>query len=91
MSESFNASTTAEEVAAQFLNQIKGKVVIVTGTTWGGIGAETARVIAGHGAQLVIVAGRKQSSLDETISKIKQDTPMPIFVHSFLISEASSL
>ncbi|KAG2177057.1 hypothetical protein INT43_007713 [Umbelopsis isabellina] len=75
MSESFNASTTSEEVAAKFINQIKGKVAIVTGTTWGGIGAETARVIASHGAQLVIVAGRKQSALDETIDKIKQETP----------------
>ncbi|KAJ2957934.1 hypothetical protein NQZ79_g6393 [Umbelopsis isabellina] len=75
MSESFNAFTTSSEVALKFINQIKGKVIIVTGTTWGGIGAETARIIASHGAQLVIVAGRKQSALDETIAKIRQETP----------------
>jgi hypothetical protein len=39
----------------------------VTGTTW--------EAIASHSAQLVIVAARKQSSSDETIDKIKQETP----------------
>ncbi|ORX64168.1 NAD(P)-binding protein [Basidiobolus meristosporus CBS 931.73] len=58
-----------------FSDSIKGKTVLITGATWGGLGAEAARVIAKYGAKLVIVAGRRQSSLDETIGKIKQETP----------------
>ncbi|KAH8551424.1 hypothetical protein BGW37DRAFT_520378 [Umbelopsis sp. PMI_123] len=40
-----------------------------------GLGAEAARVIAKHHAALVVVAGRKQESLDDTIQKIKAETP----------------
>ncbi|KAH8551425.1 short-chain dehydrogenase [Umbelopsis sp. PMI_123] len=71
----FGAKTEAEEVATYFENEIKGKTVLITGATWGGLGAEAARVIAKHHAALVIVAGRKQESLDDTIQKIKAETP----------------
>jgi NAD(P)-dependent dehydrogenase (short-subunit alcohol dehydrogenase family) len=69
----FGATTEAEEVATYFENEIKGKTVLITGATWGGLGAEAARVIAKHHAALVIVAGRKQESLDDTIQKIKAE------------------
>ncbi|KAK9760946.1 hypothetical protein K7432_014535 [Basidiobolus ranarum] len=75
MADKFNDKTTAEEAAALFANDIKGKTVLVTGCTWGGLGAEAARVIAKHGAGIVILAGRKQDALDDTISKIKEETP----------------
>ncbi|CAM0136317.1 hypothetical protein VKS41_006877 [Umbelopsis sp. WA50703] len=71
----FGAQTEAEEVAIYFDKEIKGKTVLITGCTWGGLGAEAARVIAKHHAALVIVAGRKQESLDDTIQKIKAETP----------------
>ncbi|KAH8551428.1 short-chain dehydrogenase [Umbelopsis sp. PMI_123] len=71
----FGFHTEADEVATYFENEIKGKTVLITGCTWGGLGAEAARVIAKHHAALVIVAGRKQESLDDTIQKIKAETP----------------
>jgi NAD(P)-dependent dehydrogenase (short-subunit alcohol dehydrogenase family) len=71
----FGFHTEAEEVAIYFDKEIKGKTVLITGCTWGGLGAEAARVIAKHHAALVIVAGRKQESLDDTIQKIKAETP----------------
>ncbi|KAH8551423.1 hypothetical protein BGW37DRAFT_557313 [Umbelopsis sp. PMI_123] len=71
----FGTTTEAEEVATYFETEIKGKTVLITGATWGGLGAEAARVIAKHHAALVIVAGRKQESLDDTIQKIKAETP----------------
>ncbi|KAJ7867543.1 hypothetical protein B0H14DRAFT_3441756 [Mycena olivaceomarginata] len=52
----FTPTTTAEEVASVFAAQIRGKNVLVTGTSLNGIGFETARVIAKH-ATLVIVTG----------------------------------
>ncbi|KAJ7213757.1 hypothetical protein C8J57DRAFT_1397547 [Mycena rebaudengoi] len=52
----FGATTTAEEVADVFANEIKGKNVLITGTSLNGIGFETARVIAKY-ANLVIITG----------------------------------
>ncbi|GAB5587124.1 hypothetical protein Unana1_02024 [Umbelopsis nana] len=75
MSTTFGPLTTSEEAASAFAQQIKGKNVLITGTTWGGIGAETARIVAKYGASLVIAAGRHQDSLDDTIRKIKEETP----------------
>lgn len=71
----FNRETTSEDAAAYYANEIKGKTVLITGASWEGLGAEAARVIAKNGAGLVILAGRRQESLDETIQKIHAQTP----------------
>ncbi|KAF7298618.1 Short-chain dehydrogenase/reductase family protein [Mycena indigotica] len=42
----FNAASTAEEVVDALASEIQGKNVLVTGTSVGGIGFETARAIA---------------------------------------------
>ncbi|ORX88406.1 NAD(P)-binding protein [Basidiobolus meristosporus CBS 931.73] len=73
MAHQFGKETTAEEVAAVLSKSIQGKTVLITGATWGGLGAEAARVIAKHGAALVIVAGRRKEALEETISNIKKE------------------
>ncbi len=51
--EGFGAGTTAEEVLKDA--DLTGKVVVVTGAS-GGIGRETARVLAKHGAVVVLAA-----------------------------------
>jgi NAD(P)-dependent dehydrogenase (short-subunit alcohol dehydrogenase family) len=71
----FDLHTEADQVATYFENEIKGKTVLITGCTLGGLGAEVARVVSKHHAGLVIVAGRKQEQLDDTIQKIKAETP----------------
>lgn len=75
MSAQFSKETTSEAAASFFADEINGKTVLVTGANWGGLGAEAARVIAKNGAGLVILAGRRQESLDETIQKIKAESP----------------
>ncbi|KAJ7142336.1 hypothetical protein C8R44DRAFT_865689 [Mycena epipterygia] len=52
----FSFSTTADDVATTFAAEIKGKNVLITGTSLGGIGFEAARAIAKH-ANLVIITG----------------------------------
>ncbi|KAG2174913.1 hypothetical protein INT43_005975 [Umbelopsis isabellina] len=74
MSDSFGFHTTAEEASAALSVHIEGKIVLITGCTWGGLGAETARVIAKNGAKRIILAGRSKNSLNETIEKIKEET-----------------
>lgn len=49
-----------------------GKIVIVTGAT-SGIGEETARVLAGKGAEVVLIS-RSQSKLDNTARMIHETT-----------------
>jgi short-subunit dehydrogenase len=67
----FNRKTTPEEAAGHFVDQIKGKSVLVTNTIWGVLGAEAIRIIAKNSAALVIVAVRRQDRLDETADKVK--------------------
>ncbi|KAF7364712.1 Short-chain dehydrogenase/reductase family protein [Mycena venus] len=62
----FTPSTTADDVAATFAEQIRGKNVLITGTSVNGIGFEAARVLAKY-ANLVIITGLRLS--EETIKK----------------------
>jgi len=70
----FSFSTTADEVATVFADEIKGKNVLVTGTSPNGIGFETARVIAKH-ASLVIITGYNLERLKLSEDAIKRDVP----------------
>ncbi|KAJ6477174.1 hypothetical protein C8R47DRAFT_655869 [Mycena vitilis] len=74
MSLSLSAATTADEVAAVFAKEIQGKNVLVTGTTVGGIGFETARALAKH-ANLVIITGHKAERLKIAEDTIKNEVP----------------
>jgi hypothetical protein len=57
----FGFSSTAQEVAAAFANEISGRVFVITGG-YGGIGAQTAIALLEQNAT-VIVAGRSQQSI----------------------------
>jgi len=70
----FTFKTTAEEVATVFANEIKGKNVLITGTSINGFGFETARVVAKY-AHLVIIAGYSSDRLKVTEEAIKKEVP----------------
>ncbi|KAJ7238308.1 hypothetical protein B0H12DRAFT_1137500 [Mycena haematopus] len=70
----FSFTTTADEVATVFADEIKGKTVLVTGTSLNGIGFETARVIAKH-ANLIIITGYNLERLKLSEEAIKQEVP----------------
>ncbi|KAJ6530330.1 hypothetical protein B0H19DRAFT_1384787 [Mycena capillaripes] len=70
----FSFNTTAEEVATAFSQEIKGRNVLITGTSLGGIGFETARVIAKH-ANLVIITGYNDERLKLSEDAIKKEIP----------------
>ena len=50
---------------------LAGKVAVVTGSSQG-IGAATCRLLAANGAK-VVVNGRDQATLSETVAKIRRD------------------
>ncbi|KAJ7446552.1 hypothetical protein FB451DRAFT_1055102 [Mycena latifolia] len=62
----FSSSTTAEEVVAAFAEEIKGKNVLITGTSLNGIGFEAARTIAKHAHLLVITCPNSERSPSES-------------------------
>nr|GAT48297.1 short-chain dehydrogenase/reductase family protein [Mycena chlorophos] len=66
----FSAQTTAEEVADTFRELIRGKNVLITGTSMNGIGYEAARVIAKY-ANLVIITGHNEERLKLSEAAIK--------------------
>ncbi|KAJ7308775.1 hypothetical protein DFH08DRAFT_792566 [Mycena albidolilacea] len=70
----FSFATTAEEVATAFSEEIRGKNVLITGTSLNGIGFETARIIAKH-ANLVIITGYNDGRLRLSEDAIKKDIP----------------
>ncbi|KAJ7933090.1 hypothetical protein B0H13DRAFT_2307047 [Mycena leptocephala] len=70
----FTYTTTADEVATAFSDEIKGKNVLITGTSINGIGFETARVIAKH-AKLVVITGYNEERLKLSEDAIKKDVP----------------
>jgi len=70
MSEFGWGSTTDEVLAGKDLS---GRTVFVTGAN-SGLGQETARAMASRGAH-VILAGRDQAKLDESVAAIKADHP----------------
>ncbi|KAJ6554943.1 hypothetical protein DFH09DRAFT_1165961 [Mycena vulgaris] len=74
MSPTFSFTTTAEEVATAFTHDIKGKNVLLTGTSMNGIGFETARATAKH-ANLLIITGHNAERLKLVEEAIKQEIP----------------
>ncbi|KAF7296380.1 hypothetical protein HMN09_01108100 [Mycena chlorophos] len=70
----FTAETTAAEVASAFSEEIKGKNVLITGTSLNGIGFETALAIAKY-ADLVILAGQSDERLKLSEAAILKENP----------------
>ncbi|KAF7344195.1 Short-chain dehydrogenase/reductase family protein [Mycena venus] len=70
----FTFLTTAEEVADVFADQIRGKNVLITGTSINGIGLEAARVLAKY-ANLVIITGYNSERLKLSEEAVKKEVP----------------
>ncbi|KAJ7198852.1 hypothetical protein GGX14DRAFT_665445 [Mycena pura] len=70
----FGPASTAEEVARAFADEIKGKNVLITGTSIDGLGFETARVLAKY-ANLVVITGYNVERLKLSEEALKQEVP----------------
>lgn len=71
----FGFSTTGQEATAALAGNIKGRTILVTGVTPGGLGLETARVIALRDPKLLILAGRSPAKLQQAESIVKEAAP----------------
>jgi NAD(P)-dependent dehydrogenase (short-subunit alcohol dehydrogenase family) len=67
----FNSESTTDDVIAGI--DLHGKTAVVTGAS-AGLGIETARTLAGAGAQVVMLA-RDQGKLDAAVAGIREQQP----------------
>lgn len=72
---SYTRATTANEIAADCSDIIKGKTILITGVSPGSLGAEFARVISKHAPGLIILANRDVSKASETAKTIWEIAP----------------
>ncbi|TXT10970.1 hypothetical protein VHUM_01721 [Vanrija humicola] len=71
----FTKQTTAQEAVDTLADNIKGRYIVVTGPSPGGIGYETARAIATKEPKLLVLAARSQAKLDQAKADILKETP----------------
>ncbi|MEZ4333099.1 MAG: SDR family NAD(P)-dependent oxidoreductase [Myxococcota bacterium] len=71
MTQTFGFSSTAEEVARDI--DLSGRTIVVTGVS-AGLGIETARVLAAHGAKVVCVA-RDAGKTEKAVAGLREADP----------------
>jgi NAD(P)-dependent dehydrogenase (short-subunit alcohol dehydrogenase family) len=71
----FNVKSTALEVATALAENIRGKKVLITGPSIGGIGFEAALSIASQSPALLVLAGRSREKLDAAAAEINAKYP----------------
>lgn len=75
MSVSFNAETATHDVVVHFSDSIKGKIILITGTSTGGIGGNFVRAIAEAQPRMLILANRNPDKSEEVIKAIGETQP----------------
>lgn len=68
----FTNDTGADTLVHEFRGEIKGKVILVTGASPGGLGAWFVEKIVEASPKLVILAGRDVSKVETTANKVKE-------------------
>ncbi|KAF2803637.1 NAD(P)-binding protein [Mytilinidion resinicola] len=70
MSPPYGAETTGEQLVQDFASQIKGKVILTTGVSPGGLGAFFVETISKAQPALLILAGRDTTKVQKTADTI---------------------
>jgi short chain dehydrogenase len=71
----YNSKTAADEVVSDLTANIKGKIILTTGVSPGGLGAFFVESIAKAEPALLILAGRNVTKLEATADAIKKNNP----------------
>ncbi|KAF8891619.1 WW domain-containing oxidoreductase [Gymnopilus junonius] len=72
---SYDTNTTSDELVKDYASLIKGKVVLTTGVSPGGLGAAFVLAIAKAQPALLILAGRDLSKVEKTAAEITSSNP----------------
>lgn len=83
--------TTASEVADAFPDSIRGRKILITGVSPGGLGGTTAKALAAHSPHLLIFTGRSPDRVNTVVDEIQQSYPTAECrsLHMDLSSQAS--
>ena len=71
----FSSTTTGKEVVKAFAAQVDGKVIVVTGASKGGLGAETALALATANPKKIVLTGRTEAKIAPVLQQIKDTNP----------------
>ncbi|KAJ7438227.1 hypothetical protein B0H11DRAFT_2105512 [Mycena galericulata] len=71
----YDATTKGSQLVAEFSDNIKGKVILVTGTSPGGIGAAYCAAVAKSSPSMIILHGRSAASIQATADAVKAANP----------------
>ncbi|KAL1603803.1 hypothetical protein SLS60_005394 [Paraconiothyrium brasiliense] len=72
-------NTTAQTVAATFPDAIKNRTILVTGVNRTGLGYATASAFASQSPSTIIITGRSQTKLDESLASLRAAYPSVTF------------
>ncbi|KAI2616056.1 NAD(P)-binding protein [Hypoxylon sp. NC1633] len=75
MASPYGAETTADELIKDFAAEIKGKVILTTGVSPGGLGATFVETVAKAEPAWLILASRKTEKVKETLDTIASAHP----------------
>lgn len=75
MSPKYDKHTTGSQLVNDFQASIEGKVILVTGVTPKGLGAEFSLAVAKASPRLIILAGRNPASAKKTAEDIASVNP----------------
>ncbi|KAJ3540961.1 hypothetical protein NM208_g4823 [Fusarium decemcellulare] len=85
-----NSYDLTSDIAAEKLqDQIRDRTVLITGVTPGSLGADAARVIAVHAPKLLILAGRSEQPLQETIATVKKTCSSTVSIKPLMVDLGS--
>ncbi|KAI4861348.1 putative short-chain dehydrogenase [Hypoxylon rubiginosum] len=71
----FNGNTTGKEVVAAFASTVRGKTVLITGSSKGSLGAETVKELASGLAKRLILVGRNETKVVPVANEIRELNP----------------
>ncbi|KAG4420132.1 hypothetical protein IFR04_006695 [Cadophora malorum] len=71
----FGSKTEALDVAKTFAESVRGKNILVTGVNRGGVGYTTAEAFASQSPANLIIAGRSETKLKESIEALRAKFP----------------
>lgn len=71
----FCSSTVGSTVAQAFADNVRGKVILITGCNIQGIGGSTATSLATQNPNLLILAGRSEAKVSEVAAAVNKTNP----------------
>ncbi|KAG7289176.1 hypothetical protein NEMBOFW57_005539 [Staphylotrichum longicolle] len=75
MQAKYNAQTTGSELVQELADNIRGKVILTTGVSPGGLGAHFVEAVAAANPSLLILAGRNPTKVQQTADAVAKSHP----------------